>query len=323
MSNNERLKHFERQISSEISLLCLDKIGLEWTNLVISNDFLHFEDLPISYEEILEECNIIARMKNMQKICFKWLEENKKLNPASECLATTLENSELGDGPLNSVQATNNGSSFWSFLLQEEKLDLQPLIALIGFLIDKGSVLSSCPEDQEKCFAAANLYLVLVCVPGSMAFRVYHQMLYLKTLQLNQLFTQANKNRQNVVGSKKNQSSKNMSINEFDGEEEGHHLSDKEIAAIEKKMDIFLDCLSLVAQKLSFKRYPGILKETIESMLPLISLAAGSVSVKALETIQCFCNPLHGDADQTVHYVFLHNLSYLALDPNEKDLNVK
>ena len=88
-------------------------------------------------------------------------------------------------------------------------------------------------------------------------------------------------------------------------------------------MVTFLDCLSLVAQKLSLRRYPNILKETIESMLPLISLGLGSISVQALETVQCFCNPLHGDAIQTVHYIFLHILPYLALDPNEKDLNNK
>ena len=39
--------------------------------------------------------------------------------------------------------------------------------------------------------------------------------------------------------------------------------------------------------------------------------------------MQNFCNPLHGDAIQIVHHVFVHILPHLTLDPNEKDLNNK
>ena len=326
MANNEKLKTNERQISSEIGLLHLDKIGIEWRDTVIGNDFLLCEDLPLSYEELVEECNIILRLKTIHKICLIWLEENDNLNqmtevPTAPSKAST-EDSELENSQHSHIaRATSNGSSFWSFLIQEEKLDLQALLALLAFFIDRGSVLSSLSEDHEKGFAAANLYLVLICIPGSMAFRVYHQMLYLKTLQLNQLFIAASKKSKSAVMSKKSQS-KQSSFHEIDGDEE-ICLSDKDISILEKKMLSFLDCLSLVAQKLSLRRYPNILKETIESMLPVISLGLGSISVQALEIVQCFCNPLHGDAIQTVHYIFLHILPYLALDPNEKDLNNK
>jgi hypothetical protein len=45
--------------------------------------------------------------------------------------------------------------------------------------------------------------------------------------------------------------------------------------------------------------------------LSIISLDRGAVSLKALEIVQNFCNPLHGDAVQTVHHVFVHILPYL------------
>ena len=238
MANNDNLKEFERRISSEINLLCLDKIGSEWTNAVINNDFLQCEDLPLTYEEFIEDCNIILRLKTIHKICSMWLEENEKSKQATEVpavsLRTSTDNSELENShQINSAQPTCNQSSFWSFLIQDEKLDLQSLVALLAFLIDKGSLLTSLPEEREKCFAAANLYLVLICIPGSMAFRVYHQMLYLKTLQLNQLFITANKKRKNIV-SKKIQS-KQSSFHEADGDEEETCLSDKDISLIEKK----------------------------------------------------------------------------------------
>ena len=327
MANNEKLKEFGKQISSEIRLLSLDKIGVEWANAVISNDFLQCEDLPLTYEEHIEDCNLKSRLKNIHKICLMWLEENEKQSQETgtpTIASTTLkENLESESSQcINIAQATSSQPLLWSFLIQEEKLDLQSLIALLGYLIDKGNLLTSSTEDRERCFVAANLYLILICIPGSMAFRIYHQMLYLKTLQLNQLFITVNKKRKNAAISKKSQS-KQSSFHETDVNEEEFYLSDKDISIIEKKMTGFLDCVSQVAQKLSFRRYPNILKETIESMLPIISLGLGSISVQALEIVQFFCNPLHGDAIQTVHYIFLHILPYLALDPNEKDLNNK
>lgn len=45
-----------------------------------------------------------------------------------------------------------------------------------------------------------------------------------------------------------------------------------EIAVIEKAMSSYLDALLLVPQHLSFKRYPTILKETVECILPLVGL---------------------------------------------------
>ena len=98
----------------------------------------------------------------------------------------------------------------------------------------------------------------------------------------------------------------------------------EQITWIERAMPNYLDTLSLVAENLSFKRYPAILKETIECMLPVMSFNRDRVCTETLRIVQEFCNPLHGEATQTVLYVFSYVLPYLTLDPtNEKDLNNK
>ena len=73
----------------------------------------------------------------------------------------------------------NKGSQFFSFLFQEKKVNIQNILALIGFFIDRGSTLASSSDERELCFEAAKMYLIMICIPGSMAFRVFHRMLYM------------------------------------------------------------------------------------------------------------------------------------------------
>lgn len=106
-------------------------------------------------------------------------------------------------------------------------------------------------------------------------------------------------------------------------EDEDSPIAAERVAWIEGAMPSYLETLSLVAENLSFKRYPNILKETIECILPIITLNRDRICTAALKIVQQFCNPLHGEAIQTVHYVFSYILPYLALDPSDKDMGNK
>ena len=323
----------ERAIASELGRLQLEKLEIEWVTKVIEDDFLQCQDLPLSYEDILDECNINSRLTNLQKALKRWIETNQRTPEDGEASTSQVRQSlGISQNTENISTATNShtskGAQFWGFLFQTEKINIQSFLALIGYFIDRGSNLASSNEERQRCFEAAKLYFTLICIPGSMAFRVYHEMLFMKTLQLIQLYVQTRKyHKTNTTQptSRKGQSQKQQSqqVAELEEEEEEAPISAEDIASIEKAMSTYLDALLLVSQHLSFRRYPNILKETVECILPIISLDRGTVSLKALEITQNFCNPLHGDAIQTVHHVFAHILPYLALDPSEKDLNNK
>ena len=328
MASQLVLGPIEKRIASEFLRIELDKLEEDWVKEIIDNEFMQCENLPLQYEEVLDDCRIVVRLNAAHKHCLSWIETNQKILSEMKSFSAEVEpNTNSGNETLEKStvpesvqQSTSNGGHFWGYLLSEEKVKLKSLLALIGFLIDKGTLLTCEPAEREKCYAAANLYLTLISIPGSMGFHVFLQMLYLKALSLLQLYVQASKYRKHdPPSSKKGQK---QSLPEEDGDEEGAHcISEAEIAAIDNYTSKYLDTLALVSQHLSFKRYPNVLKDTIESMLPLISLGKGQISLKALEVIQQFCNPLHGDAIQTVHYVFAHLLPYLALDRSEKDLN--
>ena len=325
------VESYEKTVASELDCLQLDKLETEWIKEVIDNDFLQCQDIPLLYDEILEENRINSRLKHLRKAFLQWLELNKGSSEDSDVSTRqSLGSSSLmPENTSAAVNLTNNGSRFWSFLFQERKVNIHSLLALIGFFIDRGSTLSSSHEERQRCFEAAKMYFTMICIPGSMAFRVFHQMLYMKALQLVHLYVQTRKYQQKSAlqsqQARKGQHNNKQTqpIAEFEEEEGEAPIGPEEITAIEKAMSSFLDVLFLVAQHLSFKRYPNILKETIECILPIISLDRGAVSSKALEIVQNFCNPLHGDAVQTVHYVFVHILPYLVLDSSEKDLNNK
>ena len=132
-------------------------------------------------------------------------------------------------------------------------------------------------------------------------------MLYAKALQLVQLYVQTRKyvqksapqSQQAKRGHKQTQFV--AEIEEDDGEAP---IGPEEIVAIEKALLSFLDTLFLVAQHLSFKRYPNILKETVECILPIISLDRGAVSLKALEIVllqRVICSIFHSGCI-TFHY---------------------
>ena len=309
MEGQRLLGPIEHSIVTELRHLQLEFLEKEWVKETIDNEFLECGNLPVAFEKVLASDRLHSGLSAAQKLCTTWLQTYGNVAEESRRFSTA----EITEA------SSNNDARFWNFLFQEEKFDLQRLQALLGFLLEKGSRLSCQSEDRQRCFSAANFYLTLISIPGSMAFNVFHEMLYLKVLQLIQLYVQANKIQKGEASSKKSQKDQAMDV-----EDEGESvlkMTAAEAAAVESHMPGFLNTLKLVSQYLSFRRYPKVLRETIVSMLPMIGQGKGPISLKALEIIQQFCNPLHGDATQTVHYIFAHLLPYLALDPAEKDLN--
>ena len=94
-----------------------------------------------------------------------------------------------------------------------------------------------------------------------MAFRVFHQMLYAKALQLVQLYVKPRKYIQNKSGPQSQQMKrgrkKTQTIAEFEEDEGVAPIGPEEIVAIEKAMSSLLYVLFLIAQHLSFKRNPN------------------------------------------------------------------
>lgn len=56
------------------------------------------------------------------------------------------------------------------------------LIGLLFYFLDRGQKLNASAEDREFCLKATSLYFILLGVPGSGAFKIFHPVLYNKAL---------------------------------------------------------------------------------------------------------------------------------------------
>jgi hypothetical protein len=162
---DDNVEIYQQTVASELDCLQLDKLETEWIKEVIDNDFLQCQDIPLLYDEILEECHITSRLIHLQKAFLLWLESNKGSSEDSEVSTATRQSLGSSLMPENTsaavnINLTNNGFRFWSFLFQEKKVNIQSLLVLIGFFIDRGSTLSSTHEECQRCFEAAKMYLV-------------------------------------------------------------------------------------------------------------------------------------------------------------------
>lgn len=59
---------------------------------------------------------------------------------------------------------------------------IKTLVALLFYFIEKGLRLESSSSEREMCFKATNLYFLLLALPGSGAFEIFHAVLFNKAL---------------------------------------------------------------------------------------------------------------------------------------------
>ena len=107
----------------------------------------------------------------------KWLKFLKKEDLQFSSVGgggTTLNQSQL-EGSLS----TN--SSFWSSLIQDG-VKYKSLIALLFYYMENGQKLEATASMRSYCLKSASLYFILVGIPGSGAFKIFHPVLYNKAL---------------------------------------------------------------------------------------------------------------------------------------------
>ena len=72
-------------------------------------------------------------------------------------------------------------SSFWSSLIQDG-VKYKALIALLFYYMENGQRMEATSANRKYCLKSASLYFVLLGIPGSGAFKIFHPVLYNKAL---------------------------------------------------------------------------------------------------------------------------------------------
>ncbi len=117
--------------------------------------------------------------KTLQKVseeATKWLKLNK-----DEDLGTTTTTS-INQSNLDATgEAASSKSGFWTSLINDG-IAYKALIALMFYYMETGQKYNASPIEREKCLRATGLYFILLGIPGSGAFKIFHPVLYNKAL---------------------------------------------------------------------------------------------------------------------------------------------
>ncbi|KAM7435860.1 Condensin-2 complex subunit D3 [Porites harrisoni] len=151
----------ERTISA-CNGLQISKISNDWAEIAWSSDFCE----PLELPDLLENCIVdrkyyINELQNLLLISRQWSR--------------------------GSSSSSNDG--LWK-VLSENSFSHKALISLLHSFIGSCNKSTKAGPKLESCILASNIYIVLVQIPGSGAYKVFHPLLFQKALDVLRFWPQ-------------------------------------------------------------------------------------------------------------------------------------
>ena len=219
--------------------------------------------------------------------------------------------------------------------MTEQNIKYKVLVALLYHYMERGMEMASGEQERNLAIQAAGLYLVLLGIPGSGAFKIFHPVLYSKALDI---FTLVNKlgldkrSPKKKGGAKKTSQSQASqrrgggSQSQHDGDEDDEvesvaALSQREVGKVVQGLVEVLNCLHIMLDNCSLKRSFESIEATVVSLVNLTHLETtfsvldlgsnrrdrasdvSSLAVNAYLGLAKLCSPLHGEGAGGVHAV--------------------
>ncbi|ROT83248.1 putative condensin-2 complex subunit D3 [Penaeus vannamei] len=302
-----------QQVLDLLLKFSVDKLDSAWIKNVIDADFTEVEDLPPEFEDLHCSTNFSGLFGAVIGSCRQWIDTMPALNDDSDRRTST---SNLNKSTEEERGEVETHTRFWIDL--SENVNLKGLMSLLFFYIFRGQRYDAKEEDRELGIQAASLYFLLLSVPGSNAFRVFHPVMYLKALDILRLTTKLRvgavspkKGRQGGVrGSQRKSHEELMADMEDDDEAEITMLTPSEANKLIRSLNILLNDFLRLSQRFSLKHSPESMDETISILVDVSRSEThnaqgifvgrhGPATVTALAynayvALQSICNPIHG-----------------------------
>ena len=180
------------EILDLFSKYSLNDLSHEWVSDVIDSDFTEVAGLPIQFEEVHSTTNFEGLFQAQITSLRLWVDSipletrsgnNKRVSTAS--LDDSLLNRSAGHD-----QNAGGVGSFWTDFAT--RIKIKNLMALMCYYVHVGQKYDASQAERGLCCQAACLYFLILCIPGSNAFRVFHPVLYLKALDVLKLANKLN-----------------------------------------------------------------------------------------------------------------------------------
>ena len=129
-------------------------------------------DEDFQTQHTIEGTSVPKLLERATEFAQKWLNFVKKED---------LQQSSMSHSGLENSMASSSNSSFWSNLIQNG-IRYKALIALLFYYMETGQKFEATSTMRNYCLKSTSLYFVLLGVPGSGAFKIFHPVLYNKAL---------------------------------------------------------------------------------------------------------------------------------------------
>ena len=185
-------------------------------------------------------------------------------------------------------------------IITEQNIKYKVLVALLYHYMERGQEMAT-GEQERLAIQAAGLYLVLLGLPGSGAFKIFHPVLFSKALDIFTLVSKLGMDKRSPKkkgGSKKasqrrggrgTQASQSQQGGEDEEEEEGAvtALSQREVGKVVQGLVEVLSCLHIMLDNCSLKRSFESIEATVGSLVILTHLETTNALKYRIMCIYC------------------------------------
>ncbi|XP_056250604.1 condensin-2 complex subunit D3 [Seriola aureovittata] len=242
-----------------------------------------------------------------------------------------------------SVGTGEASQSIWANL-GENGVSVKTLVAVLSFFVLAGKAKSANVQQRVNGLHAASLYLLLLGIPGSIASKVFHEVLLDTCSDLTSHCWPQDSGKKRKKDSLKSSQAEGkrskpqrkdtaeMEVDEEDEEEEELHFSGQDLIKIRESVVLLVQSLLRLLRTFPLKDKPQTASSCIQIFTKLLYFepVIGELTVAAEQDIiklrsvpemafyglQMLCLPKHGDQKESLQRVF-HRLLYVILMMNK------
>ncbi|KAK9304774.1 hypothetical protein QLX08_003981 [Tetragonisca angustula] len=286
------------------------ELNEDWIQSVWDGEFVIYNEPPDEYLMFLESEDIKLLLNKSCIVVKAWLQ-----------------------GCASQSDAENYDSEIsWNTLITKD-IKVRALLAILGYIIKNGQSKEADEETRQLCLYATSLYFMLLAIPGSSAFNVFHPNLYqraIDTLKIGSEYLQP-------PVKKRNKSINLDDLNITDELNKTIILLPNEKEVLIQNLNIIVCNLIVMIKSFWFKDHVQSLEITIHGLIEVTKIEddymigqyfnkqIGTLNVSlpqnAYAALKELCNNKHGSVKITITFIAKYVLPHLIY--NQMDAHVK
>ncbi|KZC13302.1 PREDICTED: condensin-2 complex subunit D3-like [Dufourea novaeangliae] len=283
----------------------------DWIQSVWDTEFMIYNEPPDEYLMFLESEDMRLLLHESYIVIKTWLTEDKERYDSEQCSETS-----------------------WNTLIIMD-IKVRALLAVLGYIIRNGQGKEADEDSRQSCLHATNLYFILLAIPGSSAFSVFHPNLYQRAIETFKIYSE----QLQPVSKKRN---KTVNLDDFHITEESVNdnkiLSPNEKETLIKNLNIIVCSLITMIRSFWFKDHLQSLDVTVDGLLELTRVETdcmeshcsgrqkGTLEVSLIKNsyaaLEELCDSKHGSVKVTITVIAKYILPRLLCSPIDTQIKL-